>query len=75
MRKKRGTYLLRARKLDMEMPPDTLEAVGINELFVVVGVDVSFTTEQAASGCSDTVRGLAVSMIHSTTSTSATSFS
>ena len=41
---------MRARKLDMEMPPDTLEAVGINELFVAVGVDASFTTEQAASG-------------------------
>ena len=34
----------------MEMPPDTLEAVGVNELFVAVGVDASFTTEQAASG-------------------------
>ncbi len=41
---------MRARKLDMEMPPDTLEAVGINELFVALGVDASFTTEQAASG-------------------------
>ena len=30
----------------MEMTPDTLEAVGINELFVAVGVDLSFTTEQ-----------------------------
>jgi hypothetical protein len=29
----------------MEMPPDTLEAVGINELFVAVGVDASFTTD------------------------------
>ena len=46
--------MLRARKLDMEMPPDTLEAVGINELFVAVGVDASFTTEQAASGSSGT---------------------
>jgi hypothetical protein len=44
------------RKLDMEMPPDTLEAVGINELFVAVGVDASFTTEQAASGSSETHR-------------------
>jgi hypothetical protein len=34
----------------MEIPADTLEAVGINELFVAVGVDASFTTEQAASG-------------------------
>ncbi len=31
----------------MEMPPDTLEAVGVNELFVAVTVDASFTTEQA----------------------------
>jgi hypothetical protein len=38
----------------MEIPPDTLEAVGINELFVAVGVDTSFTTEQAASGSSGT---------------------
>jgi hypothetical protein len=38
----------------MEMPPDTLEAVGINELFVEVGVDASFTTEQAASASSGT---------------------
>jgi hypothetical protein len=34
----------------MEMPPDTLEAVGVNELFVAVTVDVSFTTEQAVVG-------------------------
>ncbi len=39
--------MLYARKLDMEMPPDTLEDVGINDLFVVVGVDASCTTEQA----------------------------
>ncbi len=42
----------------MEMPPDTLEAVGINELFVAVGVDASFTTEQAASGSSGTHRAI-----------------
>ena len=42
----------------MEMPPDTLEAVGINELFVAVGVDASFTTEQAASGSSGTHRSI-----------------
>ena len=47
--------MLRARKLDMEMPPDTLEAVGINELFVVVGVDASFTTEQAVVGHIDEI--------------------
>jgi hypothetical protein len=33
----------------MEMSPDTLEDDGINELFVVVTVDVSFTTEQVKS--------------------------
>jgi len=31
----------------MEMPPDTLQVVGVNELFVVVTVDTSFTTEQS----------------------------
>jgi hypothetical protein len=30
----------------MEMPPDTLEAVGVNELFVAVTVDASFTTNR-----------------------------
>ena len=50
MRKERETYLLRARKLDMEMSPDTLEAVGINELFVAVGVDAS--TIVVSVGCS-----------------------
>ena len=34
----------------MEMPPDTLEAVGVNDLFVAVTVDVSFTTKQAVVG-------------------------
>ena len=37
----------------MEIPSDTLEAGGVNEMFVVVTtvtVDVSFTTEQAVSG-------------------------
>jgi hypothetical protein len=34
----------------MEMPPDTLKTVGVNDLFVAVTVDESFTTEQAASG-------------------------
>jgi hypothetical protein len=37
----------------MEMPPDTLEAVGVNELFVAVTVDASFTTEQAVVGHMD----------------------
>ena len=40
----------------MEMPPDTLEAVGVNEVFVVVTVDTSFTTEQVASGSLGTHR-------------------
>jgi hypothetical protein len=39
----------------MEMPPDTLEAVGVNELFVVVTVDVSFTTEQSVVGRIDEI--------------------
>ncbi len=34
----------------MEMPPDTLEAVGVNELFVEVTVDASYKTEQAVVG-------------------------
>jgi hypothetical protein len=40
----------------MEMPPDTLEAVGVNELFVVVTVDTSFTTEQAVVGLIDEIQ-------------------
>ena len=39
----------------MEMPPDTLEAVGVNELFVVVTVDTSFTTEQTVVGRIDEI--------------------
>jgi hypothetical protein len=50
------TYLLHTRKLDMDIPSHTLEAVGVNELFVVVTVDSSFTTEQAASGSLGTHR-------------------
>ena len=34
----------------MGMPPDTLETVGVNDLFVAVTVDASFTTEQAVVG-------------------------
>ena len=34
----------------MEMPPDTLETVRVNDLFVVVTVDTSFTTEQTVVG-------------------------
>ncbi len=35
--------------------PDTLEAVGVNELFVAVTVDSSFTTEQAVVGRIDEI--------------------
>ncbi len=31
-RKERDSYLFHARKLDMEIPPDTLEADGVNDL-------------------------------------------
>ncbi len=44
----------------MEMSPDTLESVGVNELFVVVNVDVSFTTEQAVVGHIDEMYILSV---------------
>ena len=39
----------------MEMPPDTLETVGVNELFVVVTVDESFKTEQTVVGRIDEI--------------------
>ncbi len=39
----------------MEMPPDTLEAVGVNELFVAVTVDASFTSEQTVVGRIDEI--------------------
>jgi hypothetical protein len=43
-RKEREIYLLCVRKLDMEMPPDTLKVVGVNELFVeIVFVTDTFT--------------------------------
>ena len=34
---------------DMEMPPDSLEASGVNELSVAAAVDESVTTAQTAS--------------------------
>ncbi len=37
----------------MEMSPDTLDTVGVKELFVAVTVDTSFTTEQAVVGHMD----------------------
>ena len=39
----------------MEIPPDTLETVGVNQLFVAVTVDVSFTTEQTVVGHIDEI--------------------
>ena len=39
----------------MEMPPDTLETVRVNDLFVEVTVDASFTTEQAVVGRIDEI--------------------
>ena len=44
----------------MEMPPDTLETVGVNELFVEVTVDASFTTEQEVVGLIDEIHILSV---------------
>ena len=38
--------MLLARKLDMEMPPDSFEAGEVNELSVTAAVDESVTTEQ-----------------------------
>ncbi len=38
------------------MPPDTLEAVEVNELFVAVTVDASFTTEQSVVGLIDEIQ-------------------
>ena len=39
----------------MEMSPDTLEAVRVNDLFVPVTVDASFTTEQTVVGHIDEI--------------------
>ena len=50
--------MLRTRKLDMEMTPDTLKAVEVNELFVAVAVDSSVTTEQAAFASLGTHRAI-----------------
>ena len=47
----------------MEMSPDTLEAVGVNELFVAVTVDVSFTTEQSVVGHIDEMQILSAVMV------------
>jgi hypothetical protein len=39
----------------MEMYPDSLEVVGVHELFVAVTVDASFTTEQTVVGHIDEI--------------------
>ena len=44
----------------MEMSPDTLEDVRVNDLFVAVTVDASFTTEQAVVGHIDEIHILSV---------------
>jgi hypothetical protein len=44
--KVRVSYLLLARKLDMEIPPDSLEAGGVIELSVAAAVDESVATAQ-----------------------------
>ena len=44
----------------MEIPPDTLETVRVNDLFVTVTVDTSFTTEQAVVGHIDEIHILTV---------------
>jgi hypothetical protein len=40
--------------------PDTLETVGVNDLFVAVTVDASFTTEHAVVGRIDEIQILNV---------------
>ncbi len=45
-RNDRDCYLFRVRKMDMEIPPDTLESDRVKDLFVTVTVDTSFTTSQ-----------------------------
>jgi hypothetical protein len=45
--KEREAYLLRERKLDMEIPPGPLADFGVNE--VAVTVEPSVTTEQVAN--------------------------
>ena len=54
--KVRASYLLLVRKLDMEIPPDSLEAGGVNELSVAAAVDESVTTAQTASASFGTHR-------------------
>jgi hypothetical protein len=51
-----------------KLSPDTLKSVGVNVQFVVVPVDESFTTEQAASGSLGTHR-----VIRSNSNTDSTS--
>jgi hypothetical protein len=44
----------------MEIPPDNLESVGVNDLFVEVTVDVSFATDQTVVGHIDEIHILSV---------------
>ena len=57
MKAKRYVNTLRSTlaRESMEMSPDTLETVKVNDLFVVVTVDTSFTTEQAVVGHIDEI--------------------
>jgi hypothetical protein len=54
--KVRVSYLLLVRKLDMEIPPDSLQDGGVNELSVVTAVDESVTTTQTVSSSFGTHR-------------------
>jgi hypothetical protein len=54
-RKERSLLVARERAWRCLVYPDTLEAVGVNELFVAVTVDASFTTEQAVVGRIDKI--------------------
>jgi hypothetical protein len=55
-----GEKLTCCARESMEMPPDTLETVGVNKLFVAVTVDASFTTEQTVVGRIDEIQILSV---------------
>jgi hypothetical protein len=59
-RKERSLLVAREKTWRYLVHPDTLEAVGlgVNELFVAVTVDASFTTEQAVVGRIDEIHML-----------------
>ena len=61
--KVRASSLLLVRKLDMEIPPDSLEASGVNMLSVVSAVDESVTTAQTASVISAVNSGAVSSIV------------